>query len=349
MKTLRWVGGMSLLLTLVLVAPGYGASRPVTAMVSGQAYRAQRDLRSLTLWLDWYPNSDHVGIYVAMAKGYYARQGLAVQARVPSGAADALKLVAHGTGDIAISYEPNVLLSRAQGVPVVATAAIVQRPLNCVMALRSSDITRPRQLQGKTVGIAGLPSDYTDIAAIVRADGGNPRLVKTVVVNYGLLQALLKKRVDAVEGVYWTWEVLQARQPTAGHPHGYQVNVMHLEHYGVPVYDELVFATATRQLQREAATLRAFQRATFEGYAYATAHPAEATRILLKVRGVLSSSRSLIEQSIRLLSPLFHDRQGRYGTMSVAQWQAYADWMTRTHLMTTHVDARSAMTTALLP
>ena len=328
-----------LLLTLVLVAPGYGARRLMTAAASGKPAH----LRSLTLWLDWYPNSDHVGIYVAIAKGYYARQGLAVQARVPSGAADALKLVAHGTGDIAISYEPDVLLARAQGVPVVATAAIVQRPLNCVMALRSSDITRPRQLQGKTVGIAGLPSDYTDIAAVVRDDGGNPRRVKTVVVNYALLQALLTKRVDAVEGVYWTWEALQARQ------RGYPVNVMHLERYGVPIYDELVFATATRQLQREAATLRAFQRATFEGYAYAIAHPAEATRILLRVPGVLSSSRLLIEQSIHLLSPLFHDRQGRYGTMSVAQWQAYADWMTRTHLMSTHVDARSALTTALLP
>jgi NitT/TauT family transport system substrate-binding protein len=164
-----------------------------------------------------------------------------------------------------------------------------------------------------------------------------------VVVNYGLLQALLKKRVDAVEGVYWTWEVLQARQL------GYQVNVMHLERYGVPVYDELVFATATRQLQREAATLRAFQRATFEGYAYAIAHPGEAIHILLKVPGVLSGSRALIEQSIHLLSPLFHDRQGRYGTMSVAQWQAYADWMTRMHLVNTHVNARIALTTALLP
>jgi putative hydroxymethylpyrimidine transport system substrate-binding protein len=284
-----------------------------------------------------------VGIYVAMARGYYARQGLAVQARVPSGATDALKLVAHGAGDIAISYEPDVLLSRAQGVPVVATAALVQRPLNCIMALRSSDITRPRQLQGKTVGIAGLPSDYTDIDAVVRDDGGNPKLVKTVVVNYALLQALLTKRVDAVEGVYWTWEALQARQ------RGYQINVLHLERYGVPVYDELVFATATRQMQHEAAALRAFQRATFEGYAYAVEHPAAATQILLKVPGVLSSSHSLIEQSIRLLSNLFHDKQGRYGTMSVAQWQAYADWMTRAHLMSTHVDARSALTTALLP
>src|SRR5439155_24112449 len=119
---------------------------------AAQAYAIRPYVRSVTLWLDWYPNSDHVGIYVAMARGYYARQGLAVHARVPSGAADNLKLVAHGTGDIAISYEPDVLLARAQGVPVVATAAIVQRPLNCVMALESSDITRPRQLQGKTVG-----------------------------------------------------------------------------------------------------------------------------------------------------------------------------------------------------
>jgi len=81
----------------------------------------------------------------------------------------------------------------------------------------------------------------------------------------------------------------------------------------------------------------------------AVEHPAEATRILLKVPGVLDSSRSLIEQSIRLLSPLFRDKQDRYGTMSVAQWQAYADWMTRTHLMSTHVDARAALSTALLP
>src|SRR5436309_12380482 len=232
MKRFRWVGAGSLLLTLLLVAPAYGAGRLTTAVASGRAAH----LRAVTLWLDWYPNSDHAGIYVALARGYYARAGLAVQARVPSGAADALQLVAHGTGDMAISYEPEVLLARASGLPVVATAAIVQRALNCIMALKSSDISRPRQLQGKSIGISGAASDYTAIDAVVRYDGGNPRLVKKVVVNYALLQALLKKRVDAVEGVYWTWEALQARQL------GYPVNVMRVDHYGVPVYDELVFA-----------------------------------------------------------------------------------------------------------
>ncbi len=327
----RRVVALSLMATLLLLVPGHAAGRAV------------RVPRPLTLWLDWYPNSDHAGIYVALAKGYYARAGLAVTPQVPTGAADALKLVAHGTGDLAISYEPTVLLARAQHIPIVATAAIVQRPLDCVMALARSGITRPRQLQGKVVGIAGLPNDDTNLAAIVRHDGGDPRRVKVVVVGYGLLPNLLARRVDAVLGVYWTWEVLQAAQQ------GYRVNVMRLDRNGVPRYDELVFATGTRQLHDEAPTLRAFQRATFQGYAYAAAHPAEAARLLLRVPGVLSHSEPLIERSIRLLGPLFHDGRGRYGTLSAAQWQSYADWMTRGRLLRARVDARAAVTTTVLP
>ena len=299
--------------------------------------------RALIVWLDWYPNSDHAGIYVALAKGFYARKGLIVHPRVPSGASDALQLVAHGSGDIAISYEPEVLIARSKGLPVVATAAIAQRPLNCVMALKSSGISRPRQLQGRTVGIAGLASDYTDIAAVVRNDGGDPKRVKTITINYELLSALLARRVDAVEGVYWTWEALQAEQ--SRHP----VNVMRLDRWGVPPYDELVFATGSGQLRAEAATLRAFQAATFQGYAYAVAHPHEAAKILLKAPGVLSTSQALIEQSIRLLTPVFTDTHGRFGSLSASAWQAYADWMTRTQLISAHVNAATALTTSLLP
>lgn len=299
--------------------------------------------RSLTVWLDWYPNSDHAGIYVALTKGYYAQVGLRVEPRVPAGAADALALVVHGTGDIGISYEPTVLLARAQGIPVRATAAIVQRPLNAVLALRGTGITRPHQLEGRTVGVAGLPNDYTDLKAILRHDGGDYRRVHTVNVGYTLLPALLSGRVDAIIGAYWTWEALQAR--AAGKP----VNVLRLDAEGVPTYNELVFITGRQQLAREPQVLRAFQRATFRGYAYAAAHPAEATAILLKVPGVLSGSSGLIAHSIRLLAPLFSDAHGRYGAMDVRRWQAYADWMTSTGLIRPHLDAAQTLTTALLP
>ena len=178
-------------------------------------------MHKVTLWLDWYPNSDHAGIYVAMAKGYYAAAGLQVKAQVPAGSADALKLVTHGNGDIAISYESSVLLARAQGIPVTATAAIVQKPLNSVLALASTGITRPRELQGHTVGVAGDPSDYSDLKAIVTHDGGDYAKVKIVNVGY-LLPALLAHRVDAIIGAYWTWEALQAAQK------GVKVNSMRL-------------------------------------------------------------------------------------------------------------------------
>jgi len=331
------------ILALLLTAPFLLAAPPRLGPLPAVAVPHASSPTALTVWLDWYPNSDHAGIYVALARGYYARAGLDVRPRVPAGAADALQLVAHGAGDIAISYEPGVLLARARGIPVVATGAIVQGPLNCVMTLADSGITRPRQLQGRDVAIAGLPSDYTTLTAIVRDDGGDPRTVRSIVVNYGLLPALLRRRVAAVEGVFWTWEALQAAQQ------GYRVNVMRVERYGVPSYNELVFATGTRQLRDETAILRRFQQATFQGYAYASAHPAEAAHILLRAPGVLSASEPLIEHSIRLLAPLFRDAHGSYGTLSAARWQAYADWMTRGRLVGTHLDARPAITTVLLP
>lgn len=295
----------------------------------------------VTVWLDWYPNTDHVGLYVAMAKGFFARAGLSVTAQVPSGASDALRLVAHGSGDIAISYEPDVLLARSQGVPVQAIGAIVQQPLNVVLALRSSGITRPRQLVGKTVGIAGAPSDYTDLAALMQADGGTLAQVHPVVVNYSLLDALLRKRVDAIIGAYWTWEALQAVQA------GQAVNVLHIEQWGVPIYDELVFAASQSHIAHAASVLRAFLRAAYQGYAYAVAHPAEAVRILLRAPGVLSSSSSLLAESLKLLAPTFH-KHG-YGVMVAAEWQGYANWMFRQKLVTHPVNGAQSQTSALLP
>jgi len=331
-------------LAISLLLPGLLASLPLAAgHASPVRAAATRALRPLTVWLDWYPNSDHAGIYVALARGYYAQAGLDVHARVPAGAADALSLVADGSGDVAISYEPDVLLARQKGLPVVATAALVQRPLSCIMTLHSSGIARPRQLQGRLIGISGTPGDYANIKALVGHDGGNPASVRTIVVDYGLLQALLSRRVAAVEGVYWTWEALQAGQQ------GYAVNVMRVDAYGVPGYDELVLVTGQGQLKNEPGVLRAFQRATLRGYAYAAAHPAEAARDVLTAPGVLSHSSRLIEQSISLLGPLFHDAQGRYGTLSISAWQAYADWMTRAHIIPSHFDASAALTTSLLP
>jgi len=300
-------------------------------------------LQSASLVLDWYPNSDHGGLFTAMQRGFLRQKGINMSAYVPSDTTAQIKLVAAGRADFGISYETDLLGARVHHIPVQSVMCIMQHPLNTVMTLRSSGITRPRELAGRTVGMAGSPSDIPTVKALMAHDHGSFSRVRMVNVGYSLLKSLLAEKVDAVVGVYWTWEALQAQQQ------GYRVNIMRLDHYGVPTYDELIFATGTGQLAREPATLRQFQRATFEGYAYAAAHPAEAARILLKAPQVLSRDARLLEQSIRLLAPEERDARGHYGAMSASQWQGYADWMLRTGLVKKPIDARAAVTEALLP
>ena len=126
------------------------------------------------LILDWFPNADHAGVYGAIDEGYFADEGLDVSPVVPSDPAASLKQVGAGRAPFAISYEPEVLLARAAGVPVVAVGALVTHPLNSVIVRTDRGISRPRDLEGKTVGIAGVPSDRPLLDAVVRADGGDP-------------------------------------------------------------------------------------------------------------------------------------------------------------------------------
>src|SRR5438045_4488442 len=110
----------------------------------------------LSLMLDWFPNADHVGIYQALAEGDFARAGLNVHLQVPSDPATPLKLLAAGKVDAAISYEPEVLLARNQGLALVSVAALVQKPLTSIVSIGSKHITSPPQLRGKRVGDVGI-------------------------------------------------------------------------------------------------------------------------------------------------------------------------------------------------
>ena len=182
-----------------------------TALVAGLAIgcgggdepAAGDGARQVDLILDWYPNADHAGIYGAVDEGYFADEGLDVHPSVPSDPAAALKQVGAGKAPFAISYEPEVLLARSEGIPVVAVGAIVTHPLNSVIVRTDRGIERPRDLEGKTVGIAGVPSDRPLLDAVVRHDGGDPAQVRTKNVGFDLSPALAAGKVDAVIGAYW--------------------------------------------------------------------------------------------------------------------------------------------------
>lgn len=297
--------------------------------------------RPVTLMLDWYPNADHAGIFAAIDRGDFLRAGLKVSPQVPSSTTAPLTLVAAGKVPFAISYEPDTLIAVAQGLPVQAVFALVQEPLNSVITLKSSGITRPRQLQGKSVGTAGLPGDTAILDAVVRADHGNPARVRQVNVGYNLVPSLIGHKVDAIIGGYWNWEAVEIAQ--AGHP----VNVMRLQDWGVPNYNELVVVTSDKIARDDPQLVRAFDAALSQGLAYAAAHPGVSLRELLKANPSLS--RKLVARSLQLLRPAWKGKAPQYGYMSPGQWRVYVQWMLKEKLLPHAVPVARAMTDAFLP
>src|SRR6266511_3612499 len=167
--------------------------------------------RSLTLMLDYLPNPDHVGLYMALADGAFARAGLDVKVQTPSDPAAPLKLVEAGKADLAISYEPELLIARDKGAQLVSVGAIAQVPLTTLMSLKKG-VQGPRDLRGGRVGTAGIPYQSAYLQTILQRAGVPVDSVKETNVGFNLVPAMLSKRVDATLGAYWNVEGVQLQR-----------------------------------------------------------------------------------------------------------------------------------------
>jgi putative hydroxymethylpyrimidine transport system substrate-binding protein len=330
----RLLAALACAVAAALALAGCGGSgSPAAADGNGRA------LPQATLILDWFPNADHAGVYAAIDRGFFREAGIVVRPQVPSDTAAALKEVAQGKAPFAISYEPEVLLARAEGIPVVAVAALVTAPLNSVIARADRGIARPRDLEGKLVGGAGLPSDRALLDTVVRADGGDPAKVRLRNVGFSLAPALAAGRVDALIGGYWNVEAVEVREK------GVPVRVFRLDDHGVPRYDELVVVTSESYAREHPDVVSTLLAGLARGQTWAAAHPAAAVGPLLRANPDLS--RPLVTEQVRLVAPLFLDH-GVPLRMRPAAWARYAAWMRREGLLRKPVDAAAAMNVAFL-
>lgn len=300
-----------------------------------------RAATKVSLALDWYPWSNHTGLYLAKEHGYYAGEGLDVSIYVPSNPVDVLKLVGAGKDTFGISYQTDVLLARAEGVPVKSVAALVQHPLNSIMTLKESGIARPKQLEGKKVGSPGIPSNDAYLATMLEADGADPKKVETVDVGFDLVPALIGKKVDAIIGAYWVHESIVAEQK------GFPVNIMRVEDWGVPDYYELVLVAADATVKSDPGLVERFVRATVKGYADAMKDRARAVDVLVKASP--ETDRQLETKGIELLAPLWQGQAETFGSQKPERWQSYADWMKKRGLLKGEVSAADAFTTQFVP
>jgi putative hydroxymethylpyrimidine transport system substrate-binding protein len=279
------------------------------------------EAQPLSLTLDFYPNADHAGIYMAQKLGYFEEAGLDVSIETPSDPAAPLKLVAAGQSDLAISYEPEVALAREQGLDVVAVAALVNRPLTSLIWLGKSGVKGVGDLKGKTVATAGIPYQKAFLKTILDRARLSPADVKEVNVGFGLLPALLSGSAEAMLGGYSNVEGVDLRQ------RGKDPVVTPVDQLGVPTYDELVLVANRKSLEADPDRVRLFLAALQRGTEAAVKQPDAATKAILEANTGLDPK--LTEAEVEATLPLLGARASGqpYGYMDPAEWSTFAGWM----------------------
>jgi putative hydroxymethylpyrimidine transport system substrate-binding protein len=229
---------------------------------------------SFSLTLDFYPNPDHAGIYMAQKLGYFEEAGLDLGIETPSDPAAPIKQVAAGRSDLAISYEPEVALAREQGLDVVAIGALVNRPLTSMIWLKSSGVKGVADLKGKTIATAGIPYQDAFLKTILARVKLTPDDVKSVNVGFGLLPAVLGGSAQAMLGGFSNVEGIDLRE------RGKAPVVTPVDQLGVPTYDELVLVARRQTLEEDQEKFRLFLTALQRGTEAAVAQPNAATKAI---------------------------------------------------------------------
>ena len=298
--------------------------------------------KRVELMLDYFPNADHAGIYAAQANGDFEEAGLDVEIRQPPDPAAPIKQVAAGRVDLAISYEPEVLRARDQGLKVVSVAALVQEPLTSIISLPKAKIAKPADLKGKTVGTAGIDYQEAYLKTILADAGVNPSTVKVRNVGFGFNPALITGKIDAALGAFWNYEGVDLRL------RGKRPRIIRIAQAGVPTYNELVLVANEDALKHDADKIRAFIGAISRGTRDLRRDPDAAIDGLLDANPDLDAR--LQRASVDVTLPLFFPPEGRpFGWQDPSQWDEFSAWMKENQLLENAPDPAASFDNDLLP
>ena len=230
----------------------------------------------LTVLLDWFVNPDHAPLIVAQEKGLFAEHGLSVELVAPADPSAPPKLVAAGQADIAVSYQPQLHIQVAQGLPLTRFATLVATPLNALVVLADSPIRSIADLDGRKVGFSVGGFEDALLRAMLAREGLGLDSVTLINVNFSLSPSLISGQVDAVIGAFRNFELNQ--MDIAGKPG----RAFYVEEHGVPAYDELILVAHRDRVDDP--KLVAFLRALEAGVQFLVNHPEESWALFIKGR-----------------------------------------------------------------
>lgn len=288
-----------------------------------------KEQRTVSLALDWTPNTNHVGFYVADALGLYRKEGIRLKV-IPYATTAPETLVSRGRADFGVSYQAGVSYARAAGADVVSVLAPVQRNAFVIgVAANRKDLQRPRDLDGRTYAGFGTPDEGPALKQVIRADGGKGRF-KDVTLSTSAYQAVYNGRADFTIPVA-TWEVLEA--DVVGKP----MRTFRFEDYGFPEQYSTLVISSPAYLRDDPELSRRFLAATLAGYRYAAEHPERAARILLDANPQTLKNPELVQRSTALMAKdgWFEDPSGEVsGRQAAARWNAYGRFLASNDLLT---------------
>jgi ABC-type nitrate/sulfonate/bicarbonate transport system substrate-binding protein len=297
-------------------------------------------LTEVTVLLDWLPNTNHTGLYVAKDKGYFKAEGLEVELLQP-GEGGTSQLLAAGKGDFGISYQEEMTVARSEDIPVVALAAIIQHNTSGFASPVEKEIKSPADFAGKTYGGWGSPAETAMIKALMEKYGADFNQVNMVNIGSADFFTSMHKGID-FSWIYWGWTGIEAEQRDM------DLNFIKLrdENDALDFYTPVIIASESK-LKGHPELAEKFLRACSKGYEFAVKHPEEAGEILLK--SVPDLDRDLVMASQKYLAQEYQADAPRWGEMKQEVWQKYADFMYENKLIKKNIDPAQAFTNKYLP
>lgn len=301
----------------------------------------EKILEKVTVMLDWFPNTNHTGLYVAKDKGYYKDQGLDVEIVQPGEGTTADQLVASGKANFGISYQESVTQARSNDIPLVSIAAMIQHNTSAFASLKEAGITSPKDFENKRYGGWGSPIEEAVLKAVMENVGADFSTVKNITLGETDFFKSIGQDADFM-WIYYGWDGVEAERQ------GISINTIMLKDLDPALdYYTPVIVTNEDHVKNKKELVKKFMDATTKGYQFAIDNPEEAAKMLLENAPELNEE--LVYASQKWLSTKYQDDAKQWGVQKEEVWKRYADWMYERKLIEKNIDPKQAFTNEFLP
>lgn len=296
--------------------------------------------QKVTVLLDWFPNTNHTGLYVAKEKGFFAEENLDVSILQP-GEGENNQIIAAGKADFGVSSQESVTQARVTGIPLVSIAAVIQHNTSAFASLEKSNIKSVKDFEGKRYGGWGSPIEETVIKAVINEAGGDYDKVRNITIGETDFFKTIGRDSD-FQWIFYGWDGVEASR------RGIKLNTIMLKDLN-PILDYYtpVIVTNEDHVKNKKELVAKFMRAVTRGYEFSIKNPTEAAQILIKSAPGLNVE--LVKQSQAYLSKQYQADANKWGVQREEVWKRYAQWLSDQKLINKMINVKEAFTNEFLP